>query len=191
MNSTSSEKWVSLALLIASALVRKKKTCWWPDCCRSSAMEALVACSASERYIHVSSLAVPYNNADVATLELKHRVQNDVKILVHTTNSVQNTPASFNGNLMQAYFRIFFNLSFKDCQVTRFNLFQRKLVTRFPIYSYTNLIHPWILVLHNEWIPHISNELHLHRYIYFFQFAKCNRNIAIRMFDFRSQSGKR
>jgi hypothetical protein len=23
-------------------------------------------------------------------------------------------------------------------------------------------------VLHNEWIPHISNELHLHRYIFFF-----------------------
>lgn len=86
---------------------KEKRTCWWSDCCRSPAMEALVACSASERYIHVSSLAVPYNNADVATLKLKHRVKNDVKILVHTTNSVQNTPASFNGNLMQAYFRIF------------------------------------------------------------------------------------
>lgn len=69
-------------------------------------MEALVACSTSERYIHVSSLAVPYNNADVATLGLKHRVkmtQNHSSC----TNSVQNTPASFNGNLMQAYFMIF------------------------------------------------------------------------------------
>lgn len=110
---------------------KEKRTCWWSDCCRSSAMEALVACSTSERYIHVSSLAVPYNNADVATLELKHRVQNDVKILVHTTNSVQNTPASFNGNLMQAYFRIFL---ISLLRIAKYHI-RLNLVSRFPIYS--------------------------------------------------------
>jgi hypothetical protein len=33
-------------------------------------MEGLTAYVASERYIHVSSLTIPYNNANVATLEL-------------------------------------------------------------------------------------------------------------------------
>jgi len=32
-------------------------------------MEGLTAYVSSERYIHVSSLAIPYNNANIATLK--------------------------------------------------------------------------------------------------------------------------
>jgi len=38
-------------------------------------MEGLTAYVSSERYIHISCFAIPYNNANVATLKLKQQQQ--------------------------------------------------------------------------------------------------------------------
>jgi hypothetical protein len=65
---TSSEKWVPLTLLIASALQKGEHFVVRNGVPKVWTVDQIIYFT-SERYIHVSSLTILYNNANVATLK--------------------------------------------------------------------------------------------------------------------------